>query len=156
LGFAPAVVFVEAAVLVETDGAALVAGVMVAPAAGVIVAPAAGVEPGANVVGVVATVGAGVVATDGAGVVVVFFAAAGLDCAFVFGVIAAVALGDALEVASDFFEFLLFRRDCFVASGVALLVDCSAFVFGVVSGVTFFGFFVFLSSFVGGGVIAGA
>ena len=150
-------------VCVVTDGAALadgaVAGAIVALVAGVIVAPAAGVLPGANVVGVVATVGAGVVATVGAGAVVVF-AAAGLDFAFVFGVEAAVALGDVLASASGFFEFLLFRREFFVTSGVALgapvVAGSSAFVFGAVAAGVFW-FFVFLSglgaSEVGGGVM---
>jgi hypothetical protein len=136
-GFFAAFTFVEA--FCETD--ALVVGVIVAPAAGVVLALAAGVVGAGVVAGVVA---AGVLA---AAVALAF--AAGVDLAFVFGVDATLALGEALE-AGDF-EFLLFRREFFVASGVALAAGVfSAFAFGATAD----GFFLFdfLSVF---GVVAG-
>ncbi len=129
-GFFAAATFVV--VFCETDGAALTPGVVT----GLIVAPAAGVDVEAGVVaaGVVA---GGVVA---AGVVLA-------AVAFVFGVEATLALGEALAFA---FEFLLLCR-FFVTSGVAV----AAGVFSVLAfGATADGFFRFdfLSVF---GVIAG-
>jgi hypothetical protein len=122
-GFFTAAAFVEAAVLWETEGAALAAGLV----AGAVVAAAAGA-----VLAVVAAGGvvlAGVVAAGlvVAGLVVAGVVAAGLaavfDVSFVLGDAAAGALGEAFAFASAAFEFLLFRGDfCFVASGVTLVV----------------------------------
>jgi hypothetical protein len=89
-------------VLCETD--ALAAGVIVAPAAGVVLAAAAGV---------VLAAAAGVVA---AGLAVGFAVETGFAVAFVFGVEATLALGDALAVVVGAFEFL-FRF--FVRSNVS-------------------------------------
>lgn len=134
---------VEALCEAEAAGdvaAAVPAALGDATAAGVVLAAAAGLM-----------LAAGVVA---AGLAVVLAVAAGLDVAFVFGVNAAVALGDALEVVVGAFESLLFRREFFVASGVAVAAGVfSALAFG--SAADGFFLFDFLSVFVVGGVGTG-
>jgi hypothetical protein len=115
---------------------AAAAGVVLAAAAGVVLAAAAGV----------------VLAVAAAAVAVAL--AAGVDAVFVLVVEGALALGDALAVVVGDFEFLLFRREFFVASGVAVAAGVfSAFTFGSV--VDAFFLFDFLSVLVVAGVVAG-